>query len=193
MIDPLNHLTLVHAVAQRRFQWAFGRVAYEDLVQEGMVALCLAARGYDGRTKFVTYAWVSIERAMHRFCDRMGGVVAVPQRSTRQISEKSQEKREQARKRPEDVAYLKTCIDECPSVEEQFERNEAITEVRTAVEQLSPRLREIVQRHWWGDETLPAIANDWGISPERVRQLHVQALGILRGRITNEEPTNDRN
>lgn len=60
-----QHEGLVHAVIRR--SWV-GGTAYDDLLQEGRMALWRAIRGFDVArgTTFSTYAWPIIERAVWR-------------------------------------------------------------------------------------------------------------------------------
>jgi DNA-directed RNA polymerase sigma subunit (sigma70/sigma32) len=61
-------------------------------------------------------------------------------------------------------------------------------QIREALEEeleiLPSRLQEVIQRHygWYGDqpENLAEIGRAWGLSRERIRQLHEAALDLLR-------------
>ncbi|MEX0431250.1 RNA polymerase sigma factor RpoH [Spiribacter insolitus] len=54
--------------------------------------------------------------------------------------------------------------------------------LREALDSLDPRSRDILKRRWLGDskDTLHALAADYGVSAERIRQLEKSALGKLR-------------
>lgn len=52
--------------------------------------------------------------------------------------------------------------------------------VQTAIASLPKRLRSIVKRRIWKEHTLQAIADDIGVSKERVRQLERRAFDKLR-------------
>jgi RNA polymerase sigma-32 factor len=52
-----------------------------------------------------------------------------------------------------------------------------------ALEQLDPRSRRIIETRWLAEDklTLHDLADEFGVSAERVRQIEAQALGKLRG------------
>lgn len=52
--------------------------------------------------------------------------------------------------------------------------------VHHAVAKLPPRLRRIVVEHYFAERSLRALSNAMSISPQRVSQLHVLAIGRLR-------------
>ena len=55
--------------------------------------------------------------------------------------------------------------------------------LRGALDQLDARSREIVQRRWMSEDkaTLHELADKYGVSAERIRQIESSALGKLRG------------
>ena len=55
--------------------------------------------------------------------------------------------------------------------------------LRGAIERLDERSRDIVQRRWMNEDkaTLHQLADQYGISAERIRQIEASALGKLRG------------
>ncbi len=66
--------------------------------------------------------------------------------------------------------------------EAEWER-ESSTQLASAIEALDPRSREIVRRRWITEEkaTLHDLADQYGVSAERVRQIEAAALKKLRG------------
>ena len=52
--------------------------------------------------------------------------------------------------------------------------------LREAIDRLPEKLKEIIQRHVEGEETLADVGKDLGVSRERIRQLEVLALNKLR-------------
>lgn len=53
--------------------------------------------------------------------------------------------------------------------------------VRDAVDALStPRLKDIIERRFWRDQTLTEIGESYGITRERIRQLEAKAFAELR-------------
>jgi RNA polymerase primary sigma factor len=57
-------------------------------------------------------------------------------------------------------------------------------EVRSAILLLSPKLRDILRRRFWQQETLQRIGEDLGVTKQRVRQLQVQAMDELKDLIS---------
>ena len=55
--------------------------------------------------------------------------------------------------------------------------------LQEAMERLDARSREIVQRRWMTDDkaTLHELADKYGVSAERIRQIESSAIGKLRG------------
>ncbi|KGQ62370.1 RNA polymerase sigma factor RpoH [Gallibacterium anatis] len=69
--------------------------------------------------------------------------------------------------------------------EENFE-NQATDQLSEALEQLDERSRHIVQTRWLDDNkaTLQELADHYGVSAERIRQLESNALKKLRNAVT---------
>ena len=49
-----------------------------------------------------------------------------------------------------------------------------------ACERLPPRMRDLVQQHYWNDIPLRTVSRDLAVTPQRVSQLHLAALAKLR-------------
>ncbi|MBV6416337.1 MAG: RNA polymerase sigma factor RpoH [Steroidobacteraceae bacterium] len=62
-------------------------------------------------------------------------------------------------------------------------QRETSTHLANAIEALDPRSREIVRRRWIAEDkaTLHDLADEYGVSAERVRQIEAAALRKLRG------------
>lgn len=69
--------------------------------------------------------------------------------------------------------------------EENFE-NQATDQLSEALEQLDERSRHIIQTRWLDDNkaTLQELADHYGVSAERIRQLESNALKKLRNAVT---------
>jgi RNA polymerase sigma-32 factor len=82
------------------------------------------------------------------------------------------------------AAYL-PAEDADPAVEvEQAEWEDATAQsLAGALEQLDPRSRRIIETRWLAEDklTLHDLADEFGVSAERVRQIEAQALKKLRG------------
>jgi RNA polymerase sigma-32 factor len=68
-------------------------------------------------------------------------------------------------------------VEEAESADDSSERLEG------ALNRLDDRSRDIVRRRWMGDDkaTLHELADKYGVSAERIRQIEASALGKLRG------------
>jgi RNA polymerase sigma factor (sigma-70 family) len=144
---------LVHWVVQRQNR---GRLAYEDAVQEGRIALWKALESYDPkRGRLSSYAVVAIRRAVwnavrrDRWCsgdadEELGGEVP------RQMSGAALDR-----------------------VEEQVLLEQMVAG-------LPPRLRQVMVQHYGLDGawevTFRQIGWEQGVTRQRVQQLHVEAL-----------------
>ncbi|OGI70080.1 MAG: hypothetical protein A2W18_12505 [Candidatus Muproteobacteria bacterium RBG_16_60_9] len=55
----------------------------------------------------------------------------------------------------------------------------------TALSSLDQRSRDIIQRRWLTDEkpTLHELADEYGISAERVRQIEAKALTVMKNKL----------
>jgi RNA polymerase sigma-32 factor len=85
------------------------------------------------------------------------------------------------------AAYL-PAEDADPAVAvEQAEWEDATADsLAGALERLDPRSRRIIETRWLAEDklTLHDLADEFGVSAERVRQIEAQALGKLRGFMT---------
>jgi RNA polymerase sigma-32 factor len=84
------------------------------------------------------------------------------------------------------AAYLPDLRDEPSRLLEQADSAEAErNHLYAALDQLDDRSRDIVQRRWLGEkkETLHELADEYGVSAERVRQIEAAAMKKLRSSI----------
>jgi RNA polymerase sigma factor (sigma-70 family) len=52
--------------------------------------------------------------------------------------------------------------------------------IRAAIDALPERQRKIVVAHYFAEEPLRAISDELRVSPQRISQLHVAAIGRMR-------------
>ena len=81
------------------------------------------------------------------------------------------------------AAYLPSpAADPAQLVEQEDWQQQSSMQLAEAMETLDDRSRDILQRRWLTDEkdTLHELADEYGISAERVRQVEVAAIGKLR-------------
>jgi RNA polymerase sigma factor (sigma-70 family) len=151
-----KHDRLVHYIV---WQASKGVMEEADLMQEGRIGLWQAIQRYDpGRGRsFVSYAWVAIEWRVWSATENS-----------------DQEQNDEAE------AWLEL-VDE---IEEEWWRRQVRQALLEVVGRLSARLERLIHLEYGLDgqgwHSLAAIGRLWGISRERVRQLHEDALVRLR-------------
>ena len=82
------------------------------------------------------------------------------------------------------AAYLPAPdADPAEQVEDAESADDSSDRLRGALDRLDPRSRDIVVRRWMSDDkaTLHELADKYGVSAERIRQIEASALGKLRG------------
>ncbi|HUL19681.1 MAG TPA: RNA polymerase sigma factor RpoH [Steroidobacteraceae bacterium] len=82
------------------------------------------------------------------------------------------------------AAYLPSPdADPAEQVESAESSEDESDRLHEAMERLDARSREIVQRRWMSDDkaTLHELADKYGVSAERIRQIESSAIGKLRG------------
>ena len=82
------------------------------------------------------------------------------------------------------AAYLSSPdSDPAESVEADEWESDSSDRLQTAIARLDDRSRDILQRRWMTDDkaTLHELADKYGVSAERIRQIESNALGKLRG------------
>lgn len=155
----VRHEPLVQAVIRR---YGSGRLSYAEALQAGRIGLWHAIRRFDptrGRA-FSTYAWPSIMRLMWQAVKteriQMRGWVPATLRLPCPT--------------PDPAPWL-----ECQAIQQA---------VRDLVQRLAPPLRQTMVARYGFEETRPAnfaqIGRTLGVSEERARQLHQEALIWLR-------------
>jgi RNA polymerase sigma-32 factor len=83
------------------------------------------------------------------------------------------------------AAYLPSPdADPAASVEDAESADDSATRLKSALGRLDARSRDIVERRWMSEDnkaTLHQLAEKYGVSAERIRQIESSALGKLRG------------
>ncbi|HET8941692.1 MAG TPA: RNA polymerase sigma factor RpoH [Rudaea sp.] len=86
--------------------------------------------------------------------------------------------------RPAPVAYLVDhAADPYESLESDNQEDSDLDALKQGLAKLDPRSRDIIQRRWLGDEnkaTLQELADEYGVSAERIRQVEVNAMKKMR-------------
>ena len=148
---------LIHYIVQRQ---GICGVEYQDLVQVGRIALWRSILHFDpGRSNpFVSYAWPAIHHQVWR-------CLADAEQSREYVE-------------------LEEGLDLPGHAEAAWQEQQVQQSLREELECLPVRLRKLIVAHYGLDGTrgrsLAEIGREWGISRERVRQLHNDALVLLR-------------
>ena len=88
------------------------------------------------------------------------------------------------------AAYLPSPdSDPAESVENAEWETDSSDRLHGALDSLDPRSRDILQRRWMTDDkaTLHELADKYGVSAERIRQIESNAMGKLRGLMTEAQ------
>ena len=148
---------LIHSVVQRQ---GIAGIEYEELIQEGRIALWQSILHFDpGRGyAFSTYAWAAIRHQVWRclaYANQSGG-----------------------------YREAEVWLASADQIEEDWWRGQVRLALVEVVKKLPARLRRLIRLAYGldgpGPYSLAEIGRGWGISRERVRQLHNQALALLR-------------
>lgn len=161
-IDPAEHLGLVGMVVRHVLRY-HPHFEYDDLFQEGAIALCRAAKFYDGRAKFSTYGITCIRRQLFRI--------------VRRDTPRSR------RARP--LADLYDAPDE-RDVMALRETTQSLLRLRVAMADLPAIDRRLIRDRMEG-RTLRELAAERGVSTEAIRQRANRIIGRLRSRITEND------
>ena len=147
----------VYWVVRRQYR---GQVEFVDAVQEGRIGLWQAILGYKAEVgcPFTVYASVAIRHRVWRIVKRTGEV------------ERGLEDEERG--------------DGLKEVVENWQAEQVCQAIHQAVSALPERLRQVISEAYGLDGepplSLAAIGRQLGLSRERIRQLHDQALALLR-------------
>jgi RNA polymerase primary sigma factor len=104
-------------------------VSMEDLIQEGILGLMRAARKYDGRGRFSTYATWWIRQAMIRSIDNIEGIISLPDH----ISERKRRLQKQTQRLLQELGRE-------PTIAELAEHFDASEELISFLQELGQRL-----------------------------------------------------
>lgn len=143
---------------------------FEDLVQVGNIGLIKALEGYDpAKSRFMTYAWYGVSNHLKEYV-----------RKDTKVRAKSLEK-------DEDDNPLEVEDQQVESPSSRSEKGEQLAGLKKAIESLSDREKEVIQRHVMGGETLSSLGDEWGVSKVRVQQIGTKALEKLRGLLGDQQ------
>ena len=163
------------------------RLGVDDAESAGMVALCRAARNFDPSRKvlFKTYALCGIFREIYRAAE-CEGVIGVPANLLRS-QQPHDAGRQQMARRAKNVLHLgdarhceKAQIAELAAEETERLAPELIEHLDRLIRQLRPRDQTIIRLRYFEGCTLLEVSKAIGVTRERVRQLQIKAVEVLR-------------
>jgi RNA polymerase sigma factor (sigma-70 family) len=175
-------LPLVLHIAKRLFpaQGKDTRVhragGWEEVLQEGRLALLRAARNFDVSRgiKFITYAHASIWRTLRRFVYYAPGLLRV-KRSTKRLQSAYWE---EYRKLPR--IFCPSSLERAGSLDSSWQREreavEEFEELHLLLKRLPETWRELLHRHYWEGCSLRSLAEQEGVSHQALRHRREKAL-----------------
>lgn len=190
-IDTTKHIGLVHMVARRYVRLIQGTsLTYDDLVQEGRLALLHAAEKYDpAKGTFATYAVFWLRAGIGRFVADNVRTVRVP------VYRNGQKTRHEHPIFAVRIERTQPGYDEpvnlLDAMHERFDDSETAEESAEAkgmkavlaqamLTRLDPRERIVIIGRFWQELGLREIGEKLGLTRERVRQIEAQAIQKLR-------------
>jgi RNA polymerase sporulation-specific sigma factor len=154
---------------------------YEDAVQVGMIALTKAIKGFKPEYgfKLSTYATRGVRRELAywwRIWNRLGFTAVkdkpMPGRIPIRIPAPLQLERPDG---TSDAFDWLCCNDDEPIIDDDPES----MQLKEAIAQLSQLEQRIIRDRFWRSQSLVQVANQVGLSRERVRQIEAQAIRQL--------------
>ncbi len=202
----LSHARLAYSIASRFTQ---NPDHLEDLAQEGIVGLMKAADKFDPQagTRFATYSRWWIMTFVSAAAAKVGTVIDMPSRTY--LEAKIGKLKGPDKAAAQMAAFGAVALDapigeegdltamdmlECPRPDPEEISSKTSNEkyyrqtVAKALDVLKPREREVMMRRRLNDrpETLEAIAQDLGVTRERVRQIEMMAVSKVHKAIVAE-------
>ena len=178
-------MPMIRGIASGMQPRAVGAVGVEDLIQEGCIAVLHAAKLYDASrgVKFITYAYKCAWGGMKRYWQFRSGSIHLPLEVVRAIAAGKAGSRVTSQAtsmfRPSEINYecqareqgdLRVPVDNKLDYHSVLKIMEGILPLRTC---------EILWMRSQG-VTMDVIGRGYGLSRERVRQIEVQGLRIMR-------------
>ena len=182
-----QHLDLVYQIATAEYHRFDRRIEFDDLVAFGVLGLCEAAARYDVTkgASFSTYAMPRVRGAMY---DGVGKTAALPRSVYRAIV--------QSEYPPiHHVPYQDTKLPRAIRSSQCHQRmrlltlldqSDALSRLRSAIEQLSEDERHVITRYDLDGVTLTQAASELGLSKSATSRLRRRALRSLRRALRRE-------
>ncbi len=178
----LSHLRLVVSVSRKYSGYGLPQA---DLIQEGNIGLMKAVRRFDPErgVRLVSFALHWIKAALSVKPEE---VIEMETRLSGQDVALDPPVGEQGEVMTP-IAYLTDAEAEPVQILERAETERNRSEgLRHALSQLDDRSRGIIEARWLREDdqaTLQDLADQYGVSAERIRQIESKALKVMRGQI----------
>lgn len=177
MVNPAEHIGIVHAIANKKLRGYGRRFDVEDLVHEGVIGMMSAARKFDPQKgRFGTYAAWWIHASIDAYIVEKGGrLVQLPIKMARKLN------REAALPTSPVEFFDNEHPAEVPTPAETYEKSETAAIVWCAVAHLNdPKDAEIVRMYFKEGMDMPKIGKRLGMSRQGVQQRLEKALKDLK-------------
>ena len=192
----MSHLRLVVSVSRQYLGYG---LPHADLIQEGNVGLMKAVKRFDPAqgVRLVSYAMHWIKAEIHEYILRNWRMVKLATtKSQRKLFFNLRSKKQGFKAETDDdgeesfgpIAYLTDTNHEPTAVMESHQRDVLATDgLSLALNSLDERSRRIVQERWLnvkddgsGAMTLHDLADEFGVSAERIRQIEASAMKKMK-------------
>lgn len=158
-------------------------IEFDDLMQEGRIALLLAAERDDKRGSLLSYAKWYIHRAMRKHVMEFETPVRLGDRVFAKVGDMGGA----MQRRPLDAPLFDGSTDTladrlgAPEPEEALSEMDDLTAlVAKAMKRLKPQQQAVLKARFIDGRKLREVAEDYGVTMERIRQIEAKALRLLR-------------
>lgn len=188
-MNPADHLGLVGAIAKR---YPRNLLAYEDLVQAGVIGLMRAVEKFKPELgfAFTTYASFWVRQAIRRALSNTAMMIRLPVHKHDEACRQGTlpvEPTSLDAERWNDGTSSYTLYDLLPcegqNPEDEAARVEEEGILRAEVSKLTERERTILHMRFTDGLTLAETGEHFGLTRERIRQIEGQALRTLKTRL----------
>jgi len=180
-----EHLGIARMVAMAVAK--HGWLPYDDAMQEACLGMMSAAKRYDPNiAKWATYAYFCAMRACSRATMQQTGVIRTPVWAWTRRSPFHQfyldlwQSPSQARGDVVPRTLESRIASGATATDDEVAARHLSVDVLERIKALPLRLQRVVIGRFYEDKTLEEIGQEFGTSRERIRQLQVVALGILK-------------
>jgi len=199
-VDITKHLGLVRIMCRRyKSSTRTGKITMDDLFQEGVLGLMRAAETFEPERglRFSTFAMWWVRHHVGRAVMNDGRTIHVPVYMQDRCRQQDEEVPANTRSldvvaNRKDTRRQETLGDTMPSATESPADALLKEEVRALLDKargaLPAREARILHMRFYQDKTYQAIGEVYGVSRERIRQLVVEGLQLMRRELAKSAP-----